>query len=62
MAAPVNARRLDKKTTPCFSTGICDDEACTTDDRICNATVILHKRPAGIDRFSVILVSQDLGF
>ena len=61
VAAPANAYRLDKKTTPCYSTGICDDAACTTADRICNATVILHKRPAGIERFSVILVSQDLG-
>lgn len=62
VAAPANARRLDKKATPCFSTGICDDAACTAVDRICNATVILHKRPAGIEKFSIILVNQDLGF
>ncbi len=61
IAAPANARRLDKKTAPCFTTGICDDEACTTADRICNVSVILHKKPAGIDKFSVILVGEDLG-
>lgn len=62
VAAPANAKRLEKKTTPCYSTGVCDDAACVTADRICNATVILHKRPSGIERFSVILVNQDLGF
>jgi len=61
IAAPANAKRLDKKTAPCFSTGICDDEACTSIDRICNVTVILHKKPAGIPEFSVILVGEDLG-
>jgi L-lactate utilization protein LutB len=62
IAAPANANRLDKKTAPCFSTGICDDAACTTIDRICNVTVILHKKPSGIEKFSVILVSESLGF
>jgi L-lactate utilization protein LutB len=62
VAAPANARRLDKNRAPCFTTGICDDAACTSPDRICNATVILHKRPDGIQRFSVILVGEELGF
>jgi hypothetical protein len=62
VAAPLNAKRLDRKTAPCFSTGICDDLACVTGDRICKVTVILHWRPSGIDRFSVILVGEDLGF
>jgi L-lactate utilization protein LutB len=61
VAAPANAKRLDKKTAPCFTTGICDDAACVTEDRICKATVILHKKPSGIDRFSVVLVGEDLG-
>lgn len=62
VAAPMNARRLDKFGTPCYTTGICDDAACTGPDRICNATVILHKKPNGIDRFTVVMVGQELGF
>ena len=50
------------RPAPCYTTGICDDAACTSHDRICNATVILHKKPAGIERFSVIVVGEDLGF
>ena len=61
LTAPANAKRLDRKT-PCTATGICDDEACTTADRICNATLILHKRPSGVERFSVIIVGEPLGF
>ena len=30
----------------------------TAQQRICNATVILHKKPTGIDRFSVIVVGK----
>ncbi len=61
VAAPFNAKRLEKRQTPCTSTGICDDAACTSADRLCNATVILHKRPSGIDKFTVIMVGQELG-
>ncbi len=60
-AAPMNAKRL-QKATPCTATGICDDMACVGADRICNATVILHRKPGGVDRFSVILVGEELGF
>lgn len=59
--APANAKRLDRKT-PCTVTGICDDEACTTLDRVCNATLILHKKPGGVERFSIIVVGEVLGF
>jgi L-lactate utilization protein LutB len=61
-AAPANARRLQGTGAPCTVTGICDDAACSGASRICNATVILHKRPTGVERFSVIVVGEDLGF
>ena len=62
VAAPMNVKRLEKKTVPCLTTGICDDTACVSADRICNATVILHKKPNGVDRFGVIVVGEELGF
>ncbi len=39
--APANARRLGRKT-PCAETGQCAD--CSSPDRICNATVVIHKQ------------------
>ncbi|MFP4445268.1 MAG: lactate utilization protein [Desulfosudaceae bacterium] len=57
-AAPVNTRRLDKKT-PCAKTAACQD--CSSPDRICNTWVITEKSfPAG--RIKIILINQDLGF
>ncbi|MFO8049309.1 MAG: lactate utilization protein [Desulfosudaceae bacterium] len=57
-AAPVNTRRLDKKT-PCVKTAACQD--CSSPDRICNTWVITEKSfPPG--RLKIILINQDLGF
>jgi hypothetical protein len=57
-AAPVNTRRLDKKT-PCVATSYCQD--CNSPDRICNVWTITEKCfPKG--RVKVILINDDLGF
>ncbi|MFW5988982.1 MAG: lactate utilization protein [Desulfosudaceae bacterium] len=57
-AAPINTRRLDKKT-PCAKTAACQD--CSSPDRICNTWVITEKSfPPG--RLKIILINQDLGF
>lgn len=61
VAAPMNAKRL-QRSSPCTATGVCDELACVGADRICNATVILHRKPGGVERFSVIMVGQELGF
>ena len=53
--APANAKRLGKKT-PCAETGRCMD--CKSPDRICNATVVLHKQ-ADKDRLHVVLIGED---
>ncbi len=47
------------KATPCAETGVCSD--CNSPDRICNATLILHRKPSLTD-MSVVLVNQALGF
>jgi hypothetical protein len=55
--APTNAKRLGRKT-PCAKTGQCAD--CDSPDRICNATVVLHKQ-ADKERLQVVLVGGELG-
>ena len=57
-AAPMNARRLGLKT-PCAATGLCAD--CSSPQRICNAYLVLAKRPARTE-FTVLLVGEELGF
>ena len=58
VAAPMRAKSLETKT-PCTLTGVCED--CNSNTRICNATLILHRRPSLTD-MSVIIVQQSLGF
>lgn len=58
-AAPQNARRLHKKT-PCAADGVCHD--CASPDRICNALVVLWKKPSWCGEMEVVLVHQDLGY
>lgn len=56
-AAPANAKRLNCDT-PCTTTGVCSD--CQSRDRICKATVILHRKTRGLD-VTVVLVGEELG-
>ncbi len=58
-AAVMTALRLNAKA-PCVQTGECID--CDVPGRICAALLILMKKPADIDEFSVILVNESLGF
>lgn len=58
VAAPLNGRRLGFKT-PCVLTGKCAD--CKTDDRMCNITVIMDRKPRAND-MTVIMVGEELGY
>jgi len=58
IAAPINAKRLNRKT-PCATTGVCND--CDSAERICNITTIINKRPSLTD-FTVVLIGQELGY
>ncbi|MFH2067449.1 MAG: lactate utilization protein [Pseudomonadota bacterium] len=58
VAAPMRAKSLNMDT-PCAKTGICMD--CNADSRICNITVILHRKPMLTD-ISVVLINQALGY
>jgi L-lactate utilization protein LutB len=58
VAAPMNARRLNKQT-PCAVTGVCTD--CDSPNRICRVTTIMEREPDETD-VTVILVGEELGF
>jgi len=58
-AAVINSIRLDRKT-PCAETGVCND--CSSPHRICAALLILYKKPSDIDKFTVVLVNEEMGY
>ena len=49
-----------KFKTPCEVTGVCSD--CRSPQRICSALLILMQKPADIDRFTVVLVNEEMGY
>ncbi len=58
VAGPMRARSLGM-ATPCAETGFCTD--CNSPQRICRATLILHRKPMLTD-ITVILINESLGF
>ena len=58
-SAPINADRLERKV-PCATTGMCSD--CDAPERICAALLILFKKPGDIDKFTVVLVNEEMGY
>lgn len=60
IAAPLNARRLNK-STPCAKGEMkCHD--CSSPDRICCGLVILWNRMFGIGKLEVVIIDESLGF
>ncbi len=55
--APMNVKRLGYKP-PCGVTGQCSD--CSSPERICNAYVVLAKKPRRTD-YMIFLIGEDLG-
>ncbi|MBE6020297.1 MAG: lactate utilization protein [Clostridiales bacterium] len=58
VACPLNTQRLSIHT-PCEKTGKC--MACSSPNRICNATLILEKQHGGVPT-TVVLINENLGF
>ncbi|MDO4753988.1 MAG: lactate utilization protein, partial [Bacillota bacterium] len=59
VAAPLNARRLARKT-PCSSEADqCFD--CESVERICSVLSLFYKKPGGSE-YEIILINEDLGF
>ena len=59
IAAPLNAKRLNKKT-PCAVDGRCHD--CKSPERICRAMVIHMGVPSGFESCEVVLIGEKLGY
>ena len=58
IAAPINNQRLNRPN-PCVKTGQCMD--CQSEQRICNVTTIMHKRPSLTD-VHVVIIGEALGY
>lgn len=59
VAAPQNCKRLEKKT-PCAEGGKCYD--CSAPDRICNALLVLWRKPYWCRSMEVVIVDEELGY
>ena len=59
IAAPLNAKRLNKKT-PCTVTGRCSD--CNSPDCICNVTTITHHPTKYQTEVHVVIAGENLGY
>lgn len=60
IAAPLNARRLERKT-PC-AVGELKCHNCASPERICSAQTVYWKKPSSIPTAEVIIIRQTLGF
>jgi L-lactate utilization protein LutB len=62
VAAPLNARRIRKERDwellPCVELGNCID--CSAENRICNITTVIEKKPRAID-VTIVVVGEKLG-
>lgn len=62
IAAPLNAKRIREERgwelLPCAEVGKCVD--CNAENRICNITTIVEKKPRAIE-MSIIIVGEELG-
>lgn len=59
VAAPLNAKRLEKKT-PCAVDGKCHD--CKSPDRICRAMVVHMGPPSSMEKCEIVLIGDTLGY
>ncbi len=60
IAAPLNAKRLNKKTPCAVKADKCYD--CNSPERICNIISITERKPGTVKTLEVLIVEQDLGF
>lgn len=59
VAAPLNARRLGRKTPCAIHADKCYD--CKSPDRICRGLVVFWEKPLGCD-YEIILINEPLGY
>ena len=61
IAAPLNARRLNKNTPCAIGSGEVRCYDCSSPERICAALTVFWKKPKGME-YEVILINEDLGY
>ena len=61
VAAPLNARRLSRKT-PCALKEELKCYDCKSPDRICNGLTVLWRKLGGVKECELVLIGQDLGY
>ncbi len=59
VAAPLNAKRLGRKTPCAINADKCYD--CKSPDRICRGLSVLWRKPSGC-AYEVVLINEDLGY
>ena len=59
IAAPLNAKRLNRKTPCAVKADRCYD--CKSPDRICRNLSVLWTKPAGV-HYTVVLIDEELGY
>ena len=59
IAARKNCVRLNKNT-PCAHSDHCFD--CSAAERICNALLVLWRKPGWCERMEIVLIDEELGF
>ena len=60
VAAPLNARRLDRKT-PCAQGKELKCYNCASPERICRALTVLWTKPGGAD-YEIVLIDEPMGY
>ena len=61
IAAPLNARRLNKQTPCALGQEIkCYD--CKSADRICKGMTVLYKKLGGVTEMEVVIIGEELGY
>ena len=60
IAAPLNARRLNRKTPCAVGEPKCHD--CSSPDRICNGFTVISHRMTGMSEYHIVLIDEELGY
>lgn len=61
IAAPLNARRLDRKT-PCVQSAEMKCYDCDSPERICRALSVFYRKPNGVKECEVVIINEELGY
>lgn len=61
IAAPLNAKRLNKQT-PCALSKEMKCYDCSSPDRICNGVSLFYRKMGGVKEMEVVIINEELGY